>query len=245
MEIVQLKVDKREEVGRGPARRMRRRGIVPAVAYGMSRETVHVSLPAAELERVLQTAEGANVLIDLEIPDTPKQENMASIIKAVQRDPVTREPLSADFQWISLEEKITLAVPVEVTGTAPGVVEDGGALQQQMHTVEVSCLPTDIPERIVASIDGMQIGDSLHVSDLEAISGVEVLAEADDVLLSIGAPIREEDLEVRVDEGLLEQLVDLEPGEELVEEEAEELVPEEAEEAEEAAEEEAAEEQPE
>ena len=91
----------------------------------------------------------------------------------------------------------------------------------------------------------MQIGDSLHVSDLEAISGVEVLAEPDDVLLSIAAPIREEDLEVRVDEGLLEQLVDLEPGEELVEEEAEELVPEEAEEAEEAAEEEAAEEQPE
>ncbi len=224
MELAELRAEMREETGKGPARRLRRRGLIPGVAYGLSQETVHLAVHAAELDRVLHTSERANVLID------------ASIIKEIQRDPVTRAPLNVDFQWISLTDRITVEVPVEVTGSAPGVVDDGGMVQQQMHTVEVSCLPTDIPDRIIANIDGMHIGDALHVGALQAVSDVEILADADEVLLSIAAPIREEDLEVRVDEAELEQLVDLEAAEELAPEEAEEAA-EEAEEAEEAAEE--------
>jgi len=238
MEIVQLKVDKREELGKGPAGRLRREGIVPGVAYGLGRDPVHLSLPVAELSRILQTSERGNVIIDLRVPGTRERAKIASIIKDIQRDPVTSEPLSVDFQWISLEEKITVEVPIEVTGSAPGVVEDGGVAQQQMHNVQVSCLPTEIPERIVANIDGMHIGDSLHVSQFEPIADAEVLAKPEDLVLTIAPPISEEELEVRVDEALLEQLVDLEPSEELLPEEAEELVPEEeAEEAEEAPEE--------
>ncbi len=236
MELAELRAEMREETGKGPARRLRRRGLIPGVAYGLSQETVHLAVHAAELDRVLHTSERANVLIDLEIPGREKVEDTASIIKEIQRDPVTRAPLNVDFQWISLTDRITVEVPVEVTGSAPGVVDDGGMVQQQMHTVEVSCLPTDIPDRIIANIDGMHIGDALHVGALQAVSDVEILADADEVLLSIAAPIREEDLEVRVDEAELEQLVDLEAAEELAPEEAEEAA-EEAEEAEEAAEE--------
>jgi large subunit ribosomal protein L25 len=241
MEIVQLKAEKREELGKGPAKRLRRQGAIPGVAYGMARDPIHLSVSAAELGRVLHTSEGGNVLIDLKVPGAPRTKNTASIIKEIQRDPVSREALSVDFQWISLEEKITVEVPVEVTGTAPGVVDDGGVVQVQMHHVQVSCLPTEIPEQVVANIDGMHIGDALQAADLEVTSGVEILADPEEVLLSIAAPIREEELEVRVDEGLLEQLVDLAPGEELAVEEAEEVVAEAAEGAEEAEEEEAAE----
>jgi len=159
---------------------------------------------------------------------------MRAIIKEVQRDPVTRALLSVDLQWVSLRETIQVEVPIEVTGDAPGVQDDGGVVQQQLHTVTVSCLPTDIPEHIVATIDGMYIGDALFVSDLPEVEGVTYVPEADEVVLTIAPPISEEDLETRIDEEMLESLVDLEVGEEVGE--AEELVPEEeAEEEEEAA----------
>jgi len=222
MELTQLRVELREETGKGPARRLRQRGMIPGVAYGRDSETVHVYVPATELDRILRASEGGNVIIDLEIPGTKKAANIATIIKDIQRDPVSRKPLNVDFQWVSLEQRITVEVAVEVVGSAPGVVEDGGVVQQQMHTVQVSCLPMEIPDRITANIDGMHIGGALHVRDLDPVNGVEVLAPDDDVLLSVVAPIREEELEVRAEEAELEELVGLEAAEELAAEEAEE-----------------------
>jgi len=118
-------------------------------------------------------------------------------------------------------------VALEITGTAPGVEEDGGVAQQQLHTVALTCLPTMIPTSIVVDITGMSIGDARFVSDLPEVEGVSYVPEADEVVLTIAAPISEEDLETQIDEELLDSLVDLEVGEELEEgEEAEMLAPE-------------------
>ncbi len=225
MELVPMKVDTREQTGKGPARRMRREGLIPAVVYGLGRETVCLSIPQRTFERLYHRSEGANVLIDLEVPGEEREEAVAAMVKEVQRDPVTRALLSVDLQWVSLREEIEVEVPIEVIGEAPGVKDDGGVVQQQLHTVTVSCLPTQIPEHIVATIDGMHIGDALFISDLPEMKGVTYIPEADEVVLTIAPPIREEDLETRIDEELLESLVDLEVGE------AEELAPEEEEEA--------------
>lgn len=222
MELIPLKAEIREQTGKGPARRLRTAGFIPGVVYGLGRDTIHLSVARRALERVHGGAEGANVLIDLEVPGEEKDSSIAAMIKEIQRDPVTRLPLSVDFQWVSLTEEIEVEVPIEVTGTAPGVKEDGGVVQQQLHTVAVKCLPTNIPEAIVANIDGMHIGDALFVSDLPAIEGVSYVPEPDEVVLTITPPISEEDLESRVDEEMLETLVDLEVGAE-----AEELAPEE------------------
>ncbi len=224
MELINLSVDTREETGKGPARRLRRKGIIPGVVYGLGRETLHISVPQQDLDRVSVGATSANLLIDLEVPGAKRDESVAAIVKEVQRDPVSRRPLSVDFQWISLEEEIEVEVPVEVTGNAPGVDEDGGVVQQQFYAIPLTCLPTEIPERVVANIDGMHIGDALFVSDLPPIEGVTYVPEPDEAVLTIAAPISEEELEARIDEDLLESLVDLEVGEELAE--AEELVPE-------------------
>jgi large subunit ribosomal protein L25 len=216
MELVQLTVQAREETGKGPAKRMRAEGIVPGVVYGLQRETVHLSVERTELDRVYSGAD-ANVLIDLEVPGEEKEETVAAMVQEVQRDPVTREPLSVDFQWISLEDEIEVEVPLKITGNAPGVDEDGGVVQQQFYAIPVTCLPTEIPECITADITGMQIADALFVSDLPELEGVTYVPEPDEVVLTVAPPISEEDLETQIDEGLLESLVDLEVGEEVVE----------------------------
>ncbi len=227
MEIIPLTVELREETGKGPARRMRAGGAIPAVVYGRGRDTVHVAVDQQELEQVYSGAD-ANVLIDLEIPGEESEAKVAAIVKELQRDPVSRTPLAVDFQWISLEEAIEVEVPIEVSGHAPGVDEDGGVVQQQFHAVPVTCLPTEIPESIEADISGMEIGDALFVTDLPQIEGITYVLEEDEAVLTIAAPISEEELEARLEDDLLESLVDLEIGEEVVE--AEELVGEEVEE---------------
>ncbi|MGD9496603.1 MAG: 50S ribosomal protein L25 [Armatimonadota bacterium] len=221
MELVPLKVAPREQTGKGPARRLRAVGLIPGVVYGLGRDTVHLSVARRALESIHGGAEAANVLIDLDVPGVEREASVAAMVKEVQRDPVTREPLSVDFQWVSLREEIEVEVPVEVSGTAPGVEDDGGVVQQQLHSIAVVCLPTAIPERIIATIDGMHIGNTLHVRDLPQLEGVRYVPEGDEVVLSIAPPISEAELESRVEEEMLESLVELEVGEEV-----EELTPE-------------------
>jgi len=233
MEIIKFQVEARDSTGKGPARRMRAQGIIPGVVYGLGQETVHLAVPETMLREILHGHAGGNVVMDLKVPGIRKKANTAAIIKEVQRDPVTRAALSIDFQWISLAESITVDVSIEVTGTAPGVEEDGGVVQVQHHQVPLSCLPTNIPDHVVAVIDGMQIGDALYARDLQAPEGATINLPEDEAILSIARPISQEELEVRVDEGLLEELVDLE-AEEVPTEEAEEVEAAPAEEAEEA-----------
>jgi large subunit ribosomal protein L25 len=230
MELVQLTVQAREKTGSGPSGRMRAEGIVPGVVYGLQRETLHLSVSRDDLDRVYSGGD-QNVLIDLEVPGEEKESTVAAMVKEVQRDPVSRDPMSVDFQWISLEEQIEVEVPLEITGHAPGVDEDGGVVQQQYYAIPVTCLPTEIPEAIAADIDGMEIADALFVSDLPEIEGITYVPEPDEVVLTIAPPISEEDLEARIDEDMLGSLVDLEVGEEVVEAEA--LAPEAGEEGEE------------
>lgn len=224
MELIELEARARTETGKGPARRLRSRGIIPGVAYGLGRETVHLSVDQQDLEAVHGTAESRNVLIDLDVPGTEREESVAAMVREVQRDPVTRRPLSVDLQWISLTEELEVDVPIHVGGHAPGVDEEGGVVQVQLHTVTVTCLPTAIPQQIVADIEGMEIADALFIEDLPDVEGVTYVPEPDEVVLTIAPPITEEELEARIEEDLLESLVDLEVGEEVVE--AEELVPE-------------------
>ncbi len=227
MEITQFTAEARAEFGKGPARRLRAKGVIPGVVYGLGREAVHLAVSVDELAIALRSADSGNVVLDLEVPGMDIDADVAAIVKDLQRDPVTRAFLCVDFQWISLAEKITVDVAVEVIGEAPGVVEDGGVVQVSQYTVPVSCLPMDIPENVLISIDGLAIGEGRYVRDLQVPEGAEIMIDEGEVVLSIAAPIREEDLETRIDEGLLDELVDLE-GEEVEEgEEGEEALAEE------------------
>ena len=191
MEIFDLKVNKRQETGKGPARELRRQGMVPAVLYGPKMETVLLTVSGYELENIYKQSEGEHVLLNLVIENGGTQKKTA-MIKETQTTPVTDEFLHVDFFEISLDEKIVVKVPVEVTGKSVGV-ERGGFLQLVRHQLEVSCLPTDIPASFKVDITELDIGDSIHVEEIEADDKVKLLFDTNFTVVTVVAPTVEEE----------------------------------------------------
>ncbi len=132
------------------------------------------------------------------------------MIKEIQVDPVKQTILHVDFYAISMDKKISLEVPITLTGTAVGVSE-GGILQQVRRTLEISCLPDRIPEALEIDVSNLAIGDSLHVSDLEIPEGIEVLAEERLTVVTVVPPTKVEEIEP--------EILEEEEGEEVEEEE--------------------------
>jgi large subunit ribosomal protein L25 len=217
MEQVSLSAKKRDAGGKGVARKLRAAGQIPGVAYGLGTDPVPVVLEERDLVSVAK--HGANVLIDLSIDGAKTPEDTLAILKELQRDPTTDQLLNADLQWISLTAKITLEVPVALEGLATGV-EAGGILEQSLWTLQVSVLPTAIPQSIPVSVAELDIGQSLHVRDLVVPEGVEVLSPADEPVASVNAPKVEEEVVEELEEGVLVEGKEGEPveGEEGAEE---------------------------
>ena len=193
MEQIVIQAQRREEKGNGPARRLRGQGLIPAVVYGQGYENMPVAVPVRAIKDALH-AGGANVLVDLRVPDMPHAGTVAAMIRQVQRDPIMHQPLHVDFQWVSLADKITATVAVMIVGEAAGLLV-GGVVDQNLHEVEVECLPQAIPERLVVDISGMEIRDSRHVRDLQVPEGVIVLTPEDETVVSIVPPMAEEAVE--------------------------------------------------
>ena len=186
MEQVIFEAHRRTPAGKGGARQARRDGLVPGVVYGHGLDPIPLAVEARTLSEHLRRHHGGNVLFDLRV-DGEAPEGLAAIIREVQADPTTDELLSVDFRWVSLSEQVQVHVAVITQGLAAGV-KAGGMLEVVLHQVLVSCLPTDIPEQIVVDVTDLEMGQSLHVSDLAAPEGVTVLTPADDAVLSVRTP---------------------------------------------------------
>jgi len=187
MDQVLLHAQSRTPEGKGAARKLRASGLIPSVAYGHGLEAKALVVDEKTLRDALRRHHGSNVLLDLKV-DGEAPGNLAAIIKALQVDPVTQEVLAVDFQWVSLEEHVTVSVAVRLVGTAPGAVE-GGAVDQMLHEVEITCLPLQMPEELTVDISGLGIHDLLHVSDIAAAEGVEVLTPAEEPVVTVRPPV--------------------------------------------------------
>jgi large subunit ribosomal protein L25 len=141
---------------------------------------------ARTLIEVLRHHRGGNVLFDLEV-DGEAPGGYAAIIKQLQMDPVSDELLSVDFQWVSLTEAVQVSVPVHPQGEAAGV-KAGGMLEQVLHDLLVSCLPTEIPPGIPVDVSNLEMGQTLHVSDLVIPDGVRVLTNAEESVVTVRPP---------------------------------------------------------
>ena len=186
MAIVILKSTRREGVGKGVARRLRETGNVPAIYYGRGEEPVALSLHAKELETLLHGASGSNVIVDLKVEGAAAADRKA-ILREVQRHPVRGTILHVDLQHISLSERITVEVPIVLVGVPTGVKDGGGILEHILREVEVECLPTDIPQNFTIDVSHLNIGDSVHVSDITK-GNVEVLTEAEQPVATVVPP---------------------------------------------------------
>lgn len=188
-----LSLEPREERGSRANRRLRRKGQVPGVVYGMGADSVSFKVDARSLRIVL--AEG-HALFDVEVDGGNRQ---PVIIKEQQRDPVRGNVYHLDLLTVRLDEKIQATVALELDGVeeAPGVKE-GGVLEHVTRELTIEALPTDIPDRIVADVSGMGIAETLMLSTVGAPEGVEILGDLDEIVVAtVTAPseIGEEEIE--------------------------------------------------
>ena len=198
MENLSLSVDKRTQTGKRGARAVRNAGKVPGV-YGI-KDSMPLAITPKELETLLGTRAGSNVVFQLKVEGESASDRPV-IVKELQRDPMKGTILHADFLEIRMDEKIEIAVPLSLSGEAPGE-KMGGTVSQLLRELEISCLPNAIPEFVEVDISEVEIGDVIHVRDLELPEGVELVAELDDPVMTVMAPVEEEEEEVE-DELLL------------------------------------------
>lgn len=180
MEIT-LKAQPRSEKGKGPARRARASGQVPAVLYGSSLDPTPLLVNAKEMWHALHTEAGANVLITLQLDQATKFLTMA---REIQKHPIKGTLLHVDFVNIARDVKISADVPIHVIGEARGVKE-GGQLDQHIHELKLEALPTDVPSSIEIDISDLGIGDTLRVSDIAAPQGADIQNDPEEVVLAV------------------------------------------------------------
>jgi large subunit ribosomal protein L25 len=186
MEAIALNAFVRKETGKGPARRLRMAGGVPAVFYGPRAETMSLSVNASDLLKLLRKRE-ENVFIRLVIDDGGKKHERMSLVKEVQMEPVSRRFYHADFYEISMDLPFTFDVPIHFKGTPVGV-ENGGELQHVRRELKVSCIPMKLPDFIEVDISGLNIGDHLRVNDIKGMADLTLLDAGEVVIASISAP---------------------------------------------------------
>ena len=195
-----LQAEKRDETGKGVARRLRADGRVPGVLYGQGVEPVALSVDAREMFHILHGAAGANALVDLVVDGS---EHLV-LAREIQRDYIHNSLIHIDFLAVSRTQAITVNVPVVETGEAAGVKE-GGVVEHHLREVAVECFPQDVPDQIEIDISELELGDMVHVSDLVAPEGVTILTNLEDAVLSIITPAvlrTEADLSVPGEEGV-------------------------------------------
>ncbi len=169
-----LNVEVRSERGTREARRLRREGKVPAVLYGHGEKAVSLLIGGEELTNAVRRH---TRLVDLRGGVTD-----SALIRELQWDPFGLEVLHVDFTRVSADERIEVKVSIELKGDAPGTHE-GGVLEHLIHDLEIECLATKIPERIVVRVNALKVGDKITVAELQVPEDVKVLADAEDVVV--------------------------------------------------------------
>jgi large subunit ribosomal protein L25 len=179
----QLKAERREGAGKGVARKLRASGRVPAVYYGQGNPAVSLSVDARELLHLLHVNAGTNLLVDLMIDGQPHM----AIAREIQRDHIRNTFKHVDFLAVSRTETITVSVEVKEVGEPAGV-KAGGVIEHHLREIEVECLPQDVPDAIEVDVSSLELGDMLHVRDLVAPKGVQILSNPEDAVLSVITP---------------------------------------------------------
>ena len=184
MATASLKAAIRNERGTGVARKLRQAGQVPAVIYGHGREPQSLAINTREVERLLGTIPAASTVIELDLDGRTAR----TLIREIQRHPFKRNIIHIDFQELVAGEKVTVSVPLRFVGTADGVRNSGGILEETMHMVHVRVDPASIPTQIEVDVTPLTIGHSIHIRELALPEGVTVLDDPSATVCVCTAP---------------------------------------------------------
>jgi large subunit ribosomal protein L25 len=187
MEEVLLQASKRDVVGK-KVKALRREGILPAIVYGRGISPVPISLNTRNANQILSAISSSSLVV-LEIDG----EKHTTLIRDKQRDPVTEDVLHIDFHEVSMTEKLRTEVMLDFQGESPAVKELMGVLVTVLESLEIECLPQDLPDRIVADLSALEeIGDSLYVRDISLPPNIELISDIEEMVVIISPPAVEE-----------------------------------------------------
>ncbi len=204
---IELSVEPREVLGK-KVKRLRREGLTPANIYGHHVQPTAIQLPTEELHHLLRSA-GRNDIVYLRLAG---EEPRPTLVRAVQRNPVTDMIFHVDFYQISLKDKVRLEVPLQLVGVAPAVDTSGGTLLHSLDHITVEGLPTEIPSHIEVDVAGLeQIDQSVHVGDLSIPSELTVLTDPELVVAKVAPPVVERVEEEEVEAEAVEEGVEAAP----------------------------------
>jgi len=190
MERPVLTAEIREGVGKEKAKKLRTKGLIPAVFYGPRAETIPLVIDSKELAKALQTEAGENVLIDLDIQKGTQSDRKVVMLKDIQIDPLQRITLHTDFYEVTMNEIVTVEVPVHLIGKPEGT-KMGGILDQVRRMIQIQCLPGDIPKSIDIDVSALKIGDSIHVQDIK-VEKAKIISETNFTIATVVPPVVEE-----------------------------------------------------
>jgi large subunit ribosomal protein L25 len=182
MDSPTLTTQPRDGRGKRATRKLRTQGLIPAVVYGHKEAVLALALPQAEFESALRH----NVrVVDLQAGGKTE----TAVIQEVQYDHLGKEVLHVDFKRVSKDERIVVAVKVELKGTAPGATT--GIVEQPLHELQIECLAIRIPESIRVNISTLHLGDAVHVKDVPLPEGVTVMNDPEAIVVHVVAPAGE------------------------------------------------------
>jgi large subunit ribosomal protein L25 len=185
---VKLAVRPRHAAGRNAVKTVRARGAVPAVVYGANAPATNLEVNRRDIETLLARSVGENILVELAIHDGATVTNRLSLIQEVQHHPVRGDILHVDFHEVSMTEEIDAEVVLEPEGEPVGVKTFGGLLQQSMRELPIRCLPRNLPSLVTVNVSDLNIGEAIHVRDIQLPEGVAATADADLTVFLVSEP---------------------------------------------------------
>jgi len=190
MERPVLTAEIREGVGKEKAKKLRAKGLIPAIFYGPRSQTISLVIDSKELAKALQTEAGENVLIDLDIRKGAQSNRKVVMLKDIQIDPLQRKTLHTDFYEVAMDEMVIVEVPVHLMGKPEGT-KMGGILEQVRRVIQIQCFPADIPKSIDVDVSPLKIGDSIHVQDIK-VEKAKIISDTNFTIATVVPPVVEE-----------------------------------------------------
>jgi large subunit ribosomal protein L25 len=192
MKSVPLKAFPRTQTRGGKVKQLRLSGRVPATIYGRQTKPQNLELNAREISDLIHHHVSENLLVDLSIENDAQAKRLA-LVQEIQHHPIDGKVLHVDFHEVAENERVIVNVPVETIGEAAGVKNSGGVLEHVLFKLKVRCLPKDLPEQIIVDVTALEINKTIHIGEIKAPEGVEIMGDKKLPVVSVTPPRAEEE----------------------------------------------------
>ena len=194
-----LRVKPRKKIGKSGAREVRREGNIPAILYGQGEDPVPLVVSPDELKRALSNSAGINTVVELEIDDSESPAKRFSMLREIQKDPIKNRVIHLDFLAIDMKKSVRVKVPVNIRGRSEGE-RRGGKLEKLMRTVDLECLPGDIPDSIEIDVNDLAVGDFVDIAGLSLGEGVRPIRDGSEKVIHVISQRSTEDVQPEEEE---------------------------------------------